>query len=114
LRGYLIPRVVAILNPVSDYAFTLGEENLKRDVPRLAERLNLRVPRPPASTKSGVSRYEAWRLPPANEGSTGFVGVAIVVDLSGHGDIFGQIAEEIDHWRASLETPSYPRTRRRY
>jgi hypothetical protein len=107
LRDYLIPRVVGILKPISDYAFTLNEEAL------MADRFNARLPRPPLSTKSGVSRYEAWRLPPAKEGAQGFVGIAIVSDLSGHGDLFGQIDDATDAWRESLERPSYSTARRR-
>jgi hypothetical protein len=97
---------VAILKPISDYAFTLDEEKLQQ-LPQMADRLNLRLSRPPSSTKSGVSRYEAWRLPPAKEGARGFVSVAIVSDLSGHDDIFGQIDDAIDACRESLERPSY-------
>jgi len=104
LRKYLIPRVVNILKPVSHYAFTLDEETAK-DAPnelRIAGK-TFRLPSPPASTKSGMSRYEAWRLPPADEGSQGFVSVAIVADLTGHGDTFGQIDNEIEQWRESLD-----------
>jgi hypothetical protein len=43
LRNYLIPRVVAILKPISDYAFTLNEKNLKENAPRLAERFDVRA-----------------------------------------------------------------------
>jgi hypothetical protein len=88
--------VVAILKPISHYAFAVNEENLEHHARR----------RPPASTKCGVSRYEVWRLPPAGEGATGFVGIAIVADLTGHRDIFGQIAKEIDYWRESIRYSS--------
>jgi hypothetical protein len=33
LRTYLIPRVIEVLKPVSDYAFTIDEEAMKRDAP---------------------------------------------------------------------------------
>jgi hypothetical protein len=60
-----------------------------------------------------VTRYEAWRLPPAKEGSQGFVSVAIVTDMSGHGDIFRQIDDEIEEWRRSVDGSSYFGSRRR-
>lgn len=107
LGSYLIPRVVEILKPVSDYAFTFDTAAMKRDAPGLFSDSRFvaresRFPKPPASTRAGVSRYEAWRLPPASEGSHGFVSVAIVTDLTGHGDIFRQIDEEIEQWEESL------------
>jgi hypothetical protein len=109
LRTYLIPRVVEILKPVSHYAFTVDPEIMDRTARDIAANgqglLSLRLPRPPASTKSGVTRYEAWRLPPASEGSEGFVSIAIVTDMTGHGDIFGQVDDEIEHWWESLESP---------
>jgi hypothetical protein len=71
------------------------------------------LPKPPASTRSGVSRYEAWRLPPANEGSQGFISVAVVTDMTGHGDIFRQIDDEIEDWRESLDQRSCLGARRR-
>lgn len=108
LRSYLIPRVVEILKPISHYAFTHDAEAMKRDAPGsfkdpLLARYAARVRKPPISTRAGVTRYEAWRLPPASEGSNGFVSVAIVTDLTGHGDIFGQIDDEIEEWQKSLE-----------
>jgi len=108
LRDYLIPRVVSILKPVSRYAFMLDAESVERDTrdlfsdPRFAQ-YRARLPKPPASTKFGVTRYDAWRLPPAVEGREGFVSVAVVSDITGHGDIFGQIDEEVEKWRESLE-----------
>ncbi len=99
LRTYLIPRVVEILKPVSHHAFTIDMEAIKRDAPELVGRFG--AP-PPLSTKAGVTRYEAWRLPPATEGSQGFVSVGVVRDITGHGDIFGQIDDEIEKWVESL------------
>jgi hypothetical protein len=107
LRTYLILRVVHILRPVSHCAFTLDEKALRREAPELFS--NPRsgwhngISRPPASTKAGVTRYEAWRLLPANEGSQGFVSVAVVADVTGHGDTFRQIDDEIESWRESLD-----------
>lgn len=108
LRSYLILRVVDILKPVSHFAFTLHEEATRQspDELRIAGR-SFRLPAPPVSTKSGVTRYEAWRLPPAKEGSQGFVSVAIVTDTSGHGDILRQIDDDLEEWREALDRSSY-------
>jgi hypothetical protein len=105
LRTYLIPRVVDILKPVSHYVFTLDEQAMKEspDALRVAGK-SFRLPKRPASTKCGVTRYEAWRLPPAHEGSEGFVSVAIVADLTGHGDTFRQIDDEVERWLESLDS----------
>lgn len=58
---------------------------------------------PPASTRAGVTRFEAWRLPPAAESDVGFVSVAIVADMTGYDDTFARIDNEIERWRNSLE-----------
>lgn len=107
LRTYLIPRVVSILKPVSHHAFMFDTETKKRDTPELSSdprfaEWRTRFPKPPVSTKSGVTRYEAWRLPPADEGSIGFVSVAIVTDITGYGGAFGQIDDDIEYWQESL------------
>jgi hypothetical protein len=94
LRDYLIPRVVEILNPVSDYAFAFQTLEKRREEGR---------PTPPVSTRAGVARYEAWRLPPAAEGAKGFVSVAIVADMTGYADTLGRIDKQIENWRNSLE-----------
>lgn len=88
LRTYLLPRVLDVLKPPSDIAFALGRDTEKM---------------PPLSTRIGVSRYEAWRLPPAQEGAHGFVSVAIVTDLSGNGSVLRRIERAIDRWADSLD-----------
>ena len=117
LRSYLIPRVVEILKPVSHFAFTLDVEAMRRDAPELFKGRGDRSTcsaKPPASTRAGVTRYEAWRLPPAAEGENGFVSMAIVTDLTGHDDIFGKIDDEIEYWREGLEGSPYRHRRRRF
>lgn len=101
LRRYLIPRVTEILKPISHYAFALDGTPFKSIASSKADAAGSRGP--PPSTKCGVSRYEVWRLPPAKEGSSGFVSVAIITDTSGYGDVFGQIDDEIERWRDSLD-----------
>jgi hypothetical protein len=53
LRTYLVPRVVDIFKPPSNYDFAFA---------RLSTRASEKSrPRPPLSTRFGVTRYEAWR-----------------------------------------------------
>ena len=107
-QRYLIPRVVGILKPVSHYAFMLDATAAKESPKELKIAGEpIRLPTPPASTKSGVTRYEVWRLPPAAEGEQGFVSVAIVADLIGNGNILHEIDDAIGHWRESLDSRSY-------
>ena len=98
LRDYLIPRVVEILKPPSDtfWAFR-NDKPLRRD-PEFYHGGSVRRSMPPASTRLGVTRYEAWRLPPAGDDFTGFVSVAVVADTTGEGDVFWQIDREIERW----------------
>ncbi len=88
VRNYLLPRVAEALQPPSDYAFTLRA--VCRDLP-------------PLSTRIGFSRYETWRLPPAPEGSTGFVSLAIVADITGHDSVLHRIDGTIDRWVQSFD-----------
>jgi hypothetical protein len=101
VRDYLIPNVLDIFKPASDYAFTL-DDDARKSLARLA-RGNKQIPLPPLSTSVGVTRYEAWRLPPANEGSEGYVQMALVNDLTGYGELFGQIDTIVDRWSDKLE-----------
>ena len=105
LRKYLIPKVVDILKPPSDLAFTFDFEAMKRAAAKSGGRFRLGAgPKvPPASTRFGVTRYEAWRLPPARNGEKGFVGLAVVADSSSCGDVLGQINDEIKRWSERLE-----------
>jgi hypothetical protein len=105
LRSYLIPSVLGILNPPSDFAFTFDHPAVKRvrDTELVLAGSTMRLPRPPASTRIGLTRYEAWRLPPAAENSKGFVSVAIVADMSGHGDMLGQIEDAMDDWAEATD-----------
>lgn len=108
LRTHLIPRVFEILKPLSHGSFTLDIDALNREMPHLFARSALAdwpaglPPPPPESTRTGVTRYEVWRLPPAKEGSIGFVTITLVRDWSGGGDVFGQIDDEFDAWQESL------------
>jgi len=90
LREYIIPRVVSVLNPISHHVFAIGSAPTK---PRM----------PPPSTRSGVTRFEAFRLPPAREGSSGFVSAAIVADWTGLDSVLGRVDSEIEVGRESLE-----------
>jgi hypothetical protein len=88
-------------------------EDLRRRDPELAARWGPN-PTPPKATRDGVTRYDAWRLPPAGQGKTGFVSVALVADTEFRGDFFHQIDDQIRRWADTLEadSPSGQRWRR--
>ena len=100
VRSYLIPKVVEILKPVSHYAFTL-DDDARKSLAHFARDANQRLP--PLTTSLGVTRFDIWRPPPAREGSEGYVQMALVNDLTGYDDPFGQIDEKIDQWVDSLD-----------
>jgi hypothetical protein len=92
LRKYLIPRVLEVLKPISNLGFaldTIGGSRARSSVP-------------PASTRIGVTRYEVWRLPPAEEGARGFVSIAVVGDLTGFGDLLQKVENDVEQWSESL------------
>ena len=108
LRDYLIPKVVEVLRPLSHVAFTF------RDPSSFSSRpiCGIRLPKPPASTRIGLTRYEAWRLPPAEENSHGFVSVTAVADAKPFGGIFHEVDREIDRWQEALERGRFRHRRR--
>jgi hypothetical protein len=100
VRSYLIPRVIGILKPVTHFAFTL-DDDARKSLARYAKDGDKNLP--PLTTSMGVTRFDVWRLPPAREGSQGYVQMALVNDMTGYDDLFGQIDDEIDRWRDSLD-----------
>lgn len=96
VRDYLLPRIVPAFGTVTDHRWTIDFADLRRRDPRLADRWSPN-PTPPAGTKQGVTRYEAWRLP-AVAGEAGFVSVALVADIDTRGDSFGRIDEWARRW----------------
>jgi hypothetical protein len=96
VRDYLIPRVVETFHPVSHHSFLIDFEELERRDPGLRAMWGSK-PTPPKSTRSGVTRYEAWRLPPATD-SDGFVSVAVTADQLLPEDVFERIDETIQQW----------------
>ena len=52
--------------------------------------------------KNGITRFEAYRLYPAQEGTNGFVNVAIVADTPGYDSVFKEIDEGLERWEDSL------------
>lgn len=88
MRTYLLPRVLQTFEPPSHYAFTLRDPHHEL---------------PPRSTRIGVTRYEAWRLPPAPEGSNGFVSMAVVTDFAGYDCGVSRAEKTIDKWLDALD-----------
>jgi hypothetical protein len=85
----------------TDHRWTIDFDELRRTDPKLADRWGDN-PTPPKGTRSGVTRYEAFRLPAAKKGEKGFVSVAIVLDDQLSGDVFRQMDEQIEKWAAKL------------
>ncbi|WP_143461198.1 hypothetical protein [Leptospirillum ferriphilum] len=52
--------------------------------------------------KNGITRFEAYRLPPSPEGTNGFVHIAIVADTTGYDSVFKEIDEGLERWEGSL------------
>jgi Holliday junction resolvase RusA-like endonuclease len=101
VRNYLLPRVLDILKPVSDYAFSKVFEELqemeRKDVIVRDRKL------PPKGTRLGVTRYEVWRLPKAKPGESGFVTLGIVDDMAGCDTMISKVDDAVDEWLDSLE-----------
>ena len=106
LRRYLIPSIVTILKPISSYRFAFDDQAIRHAAPHWFAHPSF-VPHksrtPPASTRPGVNRFEAWRLPPAREGDPGFVSAAVVTGWTGYGGVFSQIDKGIDKWRDMID-----------
>jgi hypothetical protein len=98
---YLLPKIVPTFGTVTDHRWTIDFDELRRTDPKLADRWGDN-PTPPKGTRSGVTRYEAFRLPAAKKGEKGFVSVAIVLDDQLSGDVFRQMDEQIEKWAAKL------------
>lgn len=112
VRDYLIPGIVPAFGTVSDHRWTIDFDELRERDPKLAQSWGPN-PTPPAGTRNGVTRYEAWRLP-AVEGEPGFVSVALVADIDAKGDLMDQMDEHISKWRENLSGDSrHPWKRRR-
>jgi hypothetical protein len=113
VRDYLIPGIVPAFRTVSDQRWTIDFDELRAHAPSLAAAWGPN-PTPPAGTKSGVTRYEAWRLPAVDD-EPGFVSVALVADIDAKGDLMRQMDEHIDKWGERLSSDSgNPWRRRRY
>lgn len=104
VRDYLIPAIVPKFGTVTDSRWTIDIEELKRTNPAIARSMEPNL-MPPAGTKSGVTRYEVWRLPPV-AGKPGFVSVALIADIDATGDLMDEIKKLSEIW-ASNSTRSH-------
>jgi hypothetical protein len=103
VRDYLIPKIVPTFGTVTDHRWLIDFEELRRRDPEVAASWGDR-PTPPKGTRSGVARYEAWRLPPAKKGEKGFVSAAIVLEDAMMQDIFQQVDDDIEKWAIGRES----------
>jgi hypothetical protein len=97
LRNYLIPKFVEILRPPSHGGWTFDAEAVRRSIEPSIE-----YSVPPESAKSGIARYEAWRLGRADEDkSSGYVTVCLVAEPRRQFTLFERIDRCIAKWSES-------------
>lgn len=97
VRDYLIPEIVPRLKTVTDPLWLVDWEAMEKAGVYSGNKAwsSLRsTPRLPASTKSGVTRYEVWRLP-AVTGQPGILSVALTADTDGRGDLIDRIQRHV-------------------
>jgi hypothetical protein len=109
VRDYLLPRIIPSFSTVTDHRWTVDFAELRQRDPKLADQWGPN-PTPPPGTKQGVTRYEAWRLPPV-AGEAGFVSVALVADMDARGGKFDQIDEWASKWADAQSGASSKRRR---
>jgi hypothetical protein len=105
VRDYLLPQIVPKFGTVTDHRWLIDFEDLRQRDPKLAASWGP-DPTPPKATRDGVTRYDAWRLPPAGQGETGFVSVALVAGTEFSGDFFRRSDDQIRRWADILELDS--------
>jgi hypothetical protein len=110
VRDYLLPGIVPSFGTASDHRWTIDFDELQQRDPKLAASWGPN-PTPPPGTKSGVTRYEAWRLP-AVAGEPGLVSVALVTDMDAKVDLMDQVDEIVSRWSDERSGDSRPPWRR--
>lgn len=86
VRDYLVPAATKVLAPPSHYVWALGGPASAGDGRT-----------PPASTKVGLIRFEAWRAPRVpGDASPGFVSVALVADDHGLVDSIARVRSAVE------------------
>jgi len=104
LNDYLIPRVVETFKPPSDIAWAVNLEQLRNCENHYAQHWEEKTRSMPASTKTGLTRFEAWRLP-RTEGDMGpgFVSLAVVHDPAGIDSIIHRLDKLLNNWEKAAE-----------
>lgn len=101
VRDYLISGIVPAFGTVSDHRWMIDFDDLRRRDPKLAASWGPN-PTPPVGTRNGVTSYEVWR-PPAADEEPGFVSVALVADTDAKGNLMDQMEEHIGKWADDVE-----------
>jgi len=96
VRDYLLPRIVPSFGTMSDGRWTIDFNELRQRDPTFAASWGPN-PTPPPGTRSGVTRYEAWRLPAVTD-QPGFASVALVADMDAKGDLMDQVDQNVRKW----------------
>lgn len=98
-RNYVVPRVLDLFKPPSDLVWAIDTESTGRLDSRFAAHWEARKRALPKTTKIGLTRYEAWRVPRAvGDTSPGFISVALVADPAGVDDVLTRCDRVIDKW----------------
>jgi hypothetical protein len=104
LRDYVIPRIVDTFQPPSNVHWALNPR-LDRRHDRSETFMAPSIHRaPPSSTRTGLARYEAWRLTRHPGDSTaGFVSISIVPYDYGLEGAFSRIERAIAGWEHTVD-----------
>lgn len=102
--SYVIPQVVRVLSPPTSVAWTIDLGALEQKMPELHKRWSEYQKTMPRTTMVGLTRFDVWRLPHwvSDDGSNGFVSVAVVRDDSGINGLSWRIDDVIEQWAEAV------------
>jgi hypothetical protein len=104
VRTYLVPKVTELLEPPSDIAWAFDLSSIARRSGNQDSWWLNRLAKLPRSARVGLIRYEAWRIPRAQDDtSPGFVSAAVVADDFGHEDSISRITGLLDQWAERVD-----------
>ena len=93
-RRFVIPQLVEAFAPPADIAWTIDIDRIRRRDPAAAAEWLARQAELPKTAQIGLTRFEAWRVPPDND--PGFVSAAMVADVGEFWDPFIEMDETIE------------------
>jgi hypothetical protein len=103
LRNYLIPSVIELFQPPSNYLWALDRDDGGPPTRLALVKDRNRASQLPKSSAIGLIRIEAWRISRSlDDGSPGFVSLAIVADDFGLADSISAVDHIVDEWTDNL------------